>query len=150
MLYITASTSHPLYLVGSQVTTTHQEPLANNFYNNGNTDKYWLTVHADMYYQKTVGSGTSHTTDFDSYDDLKIIESYGGENMVAEPWQVLPVECTNIETLAKEEGITVDEVYDRKDLEARVFYNPLMVGIFSLGAIKQLYAKVQELERRVQ
>jgi hypothetical protein len=117
-------------------------------YDNGNSSLYWNDGYFDTIYQHTGTVNDEHTTSFDHIDDLEVVSRYGGPEML-EPFHVLPIECTNIAKLAQEEGITVDEVYGRKDLEARVFYDPLMVGIFSLGAIKQLYAKVQELERRV-
>ena len=123
-------------------------PYSGNTLGCGSSTYYWISGHFGTVYQKTEGSGDKHVTSFDHLDDLEVVSRYGGSEMI-EPFHVLPVECTNIAKLAEEEGITVEDVYDRKDLEAKVFYNPLMVGIFSLGAIKQLYNRVQELERRL-
>ena len=96
--------------------------------------------------QSTVTSD-AHTTSFDHLDDLEIISQYGGEKS-PQLFEVIPIECTNIRKIAKEEGVTVEDVYSRPDLHKRIFYNPMLTALFGLGGIKQLYSKVQELEKR--
>ena len=118
-------------------------------YDNGNSGLYWNDGYFDTIYQHTGVVDDEHTRSFDHLDDLEIVNRYGGPESPA-LFDCLPIECTNIHKLAKEEGIEPDAVYGIKELEGRIFYNPLMVGIFSLGAIKQLYNRVIELEKRVQ
>lgn len=115
----------------------------------GDPTAYFDDTYSDTYYQKTPGAADDSVTSFDHLDDLGMVLRYGGPGSPT-LFDVLPVECTNLAKLAKEEGITVDEAKTRQDLRKRIFYNPLLVGIFGIGAIKQLYQEVQELKRRVQ
>lgn len=143
------STDDKLYLFGTPIEMSgHAQPASTLSYDFGTSSLAWDDGYFDTLYTHTPGAGAAHVTAFDHLDDLEIVSRYGSPDMI-EPFHVLPVECTNIVKLAYENGITIDEVYVRKDLVTQIFYDPLMVGIFGIGAIKQLYNRVQKLERRM-